>query len=346
MKRRSMIIFLCLLCFGSTESQEVFDVRTIAFYNLENLFDTVNDTTHFDDDRTADGSARWTLKRYARKLESLAKVISSLDRSIGGRAPDILGVCEVENQQVLQDLIQQSLLQSANYAFIHADSPDERGIDVAFLYDQDHFIPASYHLQEVRLFDDRLRSDSTRDQLVVVGYLDGEEMGFIVNHWPSRRGGTQKSEANRLAAARVTRRLIDSLGIEHPGMPLIVMGDFNDNPTNKSIKQVLQGREVMDSLGTYQLFNPMEKLFAKGYGTIGYRDRWSLFDQILLNTYASNNAAKRYRFWKAGIYMPSYLVQTSGRFKGYPKSTYVAGKYKGGYSDHFPVYIYLVRHAD
>lgn len=346
MKHSSLIFFLCLLCFGSGQSQEVFDVRTIAFYNLENLFDIVNDTTHFDDDRTPTGSARWTQKRYARKLEGLAKVISSLGASRRGGAPDILGVCEVENQQVMQDLILQPLLQSINYAFIHADSPDERGIDVAVLYDQDHFIPASYHLQEVRLFDDRMRSDATRDQLVVVGYLDGEEMGFIVNHWPSRRGGTQKSEANRLAAARVTRRLIDSLGFEHPGMPLIIMGDFNDNPTNKSIKQVLQSRGVMDSLGTYQLFNPMEKLFAKGYGTIGYRDRWSLFDQILLNSHASNKTPGKYKFWKAGIYMPSYLVQASGRYKGYPKSTYVAGRYKGGYSDHFPVYIHLVRQAD
>ena len=341
-----MLLILCLFCFGSSRSQEIFDVRTIAFYNLENLFDTVNDTTHFDDDRTPNGSARWTQKRYVKKLESLAQVISSLGTLSHDKAPVILGVCEVENQQVLLDLIRQPLLQAVNYAFIHADSPDERGIDVAMLYDQDHFIPASYHLQEVRLFDERMRNDATRDQLVVVGYLDGEEIGFIVNHWPSRRGGTQRSEPNRLHAARVTRRLIDSLGNEHPGMPLFIMGDFNDNPTNKSIKQVLQSRGVIDSLGTYQLFNPMDKLFAKGYGTIGYRDRWSLFDQILLNSYASITSREGYRFWKAGIYMPPYLVQATGRYKGYPKSTYIAGRYKGGYSDHFPVYLHLVRKAD
>ncbi len=346
MKDSLLLLTIWLSFFGRGQCQQVFEVRTVAFYNLENLFDTVNDTTHYDDDRTANGSGRWTKERYAHKLGNLAKVISSLGRSEGNAPPDIIGVCEVENWDVLQDLIEQPLLKSVNYGFIHADSPDERGIDVALIYDQDHFIPSSYHYQKVQLYDERFHRDKTRDQLVVVGYLDGQEMGYLVNHWPSRRGGTQKSEANRIRAALVARKLIDSLRHEHPEMPVIVMGDFNDNPNNKSIKQVLQTLSVKDSVGEYQLFNPMEKLYAKGFGTIGYRDRWSLFDQIMLNKYALKRQPGLFSFWKSGIYAPPFLVQSSGRYKGYPRSTYVAGKYSGGYSDHFPVYIHLIRQVD
>ena len=346
MKQILLIPIIWFSCFGCGICQEVFEVRTLAFYNLENLFDTVNDTTHYDDDRTANGSARWTMERNLHKLENLAKVISNLGSTNRSAHPEILGVCEVENQDVLQELIGQPLLRTANYAFIHADSPDERGIDVALIYDQDHFIPTSYHFQEVLLYDERFHRDKTRDQLVVVGYLDGEEMGYIVNHWPSRRGGTQKSEANRIRAALITRQLLDSLRRQHPEMPVIVMGDFNDNPHNKSIKQVLQTHAIKDSVGEYQLFNPMENLYAKGYGTIGYRDRWSLFDQFLLNKYAVRKRPGRFSFWKSGIYAPPYLVQSTGRFKGYPDSTYMAGKYRGGYSDHFPVYIHLIRQVD
>ena len=196
------------------------------------------------------------------------------------------------------------------------------------------------------LYDDLFHRDKTRDQLVVVGYLDGEEIGYIVNHWPSRRGGTQKSEVNRIRAALVTRQLMDSLRHEHPEMPVIVMGDFNDNPNNKSLKQVLQTSAVKDSIDEYQLYNPMEILYARGYGTIGYRDRWSLFDQILLNRYAVQRQPGRFSFWKSGVYAPPYLVQSTGRYQGYPRSTYVAGKYSGGYSDHFPVYLYLIRQVD
>ncbi|NND14962.1 MAG: endonuclease/exonuclease/phosphatase family protein [Eudoraea sp.] len=346
MKRTSWFVLIWLICSGFGQAQQAFNVRTIAFYNLENLFDTVNDTTHYDDDRTANGSARWTEVRYALKLESLAKVISGIGKSVRDAPPDVLGVCEVENQYVLQDLILHQLLRSTNYAIVHIDSPDERGIDVALIYNQDHFIPISYHAQEVRLFDDTLRRDSTRDQLVVVGYLDGELMGFIVNHWPSRRGGTKKSEANRIRAARVTRKLIDSLSNEHEDIPLVIVGDFNDNPNDKSLKRVLQTRMGMDSIRRFELYNPMEKLYMKGYGTLGYRDRWSLFDQILLNKHLAVKQAKRYSFWKAGIYTPPFLVQSSGRYQGYPWSTYVKGSYAGGYSDHFPVYIHLIKKVD
>lgn len=339
-----------LLCFfiQSTlfaQQRKTFKVRTVAFYNVENLFDMVNDTLIFDDDHTPDGSHLWNNIRYNKKIENITKVLSEIGHETTQSSPDIIGLCEVENKSVVQDLINHPNLEQKGYGIVHYDSPDDRGIDVALLYKQSAFIPTSSKSHRLLLFDADGKRDHTRDQLVVSGFLDEEVFHFIVNHWPSRRGGQSKSEPLRLKAAQLTKRIIDSLRYQNPDAKIIAMGDLNDDPKDASLKKVLRtvgNRKRMDSLS---LFNPMEKMFKKGAGTLAYRDKWNLFDQFVLTPNLVNEKKDTYSFWKAGIYNPKYLQNGSGQYKGYPFRTYVGTTYQGGYADHFPVYLYLLREA-
>ncbi len=320
-----------------------YEVRTVAFYNLENLFDTKNDTLIFDDDRTPEGKDNWTEERYLQKIENLSKVISEIGSLANASAPDIVGVCEVENLDVLQDLIQHRNLAPSNYGIIHFDSPDERGIDVALLYKKDAFIPVNFNSHRLLLFNDEGVRDYTRDQLIVQGLLDNEKVYFIVNHWPSRSGGEARSRAFRLEAAKLNKRIIDSVRRQDNTAKIISMGDFNDDPIDPSFKKILKIKGELKHLDSLSLYGPMEKLFKKGKGSLAYRDKWNLFDQLYMTSNLINDQKESYSFWKAGIFTPSYLMDPKGRYKGYPLRTYAGGSYIGGYSDHFPVYLYLIR---
>ena len=320
-----------------------YQVRTIAFYNLENLFDTTNDSLIFDDDRTPEGKDHWTLERYFHKISQMAKVISQIGATTTTTAPDIVGVCEVENLSVLQDLISHPLLSTLNYGIVHTDSPDERGIDVALLYKKEAFIPVSFNSHRLLLFNEDGHRNYTRDQLIVSGLLDNEQVHFLVNHWPSRSGGEARSRPFRLEAAKLNKRIIDSVRRQNHNAKIISMGDFNDDPINDSFKKVLKvagNPKKLDSLG---LYGPMEKMFRKGKGSLAYRDKWNLFDQFYFTANLLDTSKDTYAFWKAGIFTPSFLMDTKGKYKGYPLRTYAGGSYVGGYSDHFPVYLYLVR---
>lgn len=339
-----LFYFLWMSTFmGYAQTQSDYQLSTIAFYNLENLFDIKNDTLIYDDDRTPDGKDGWTQERYEHKLTQLSKVISQIGRDVSKTPPDILGVCEAENKQVLQDLVNHPNLREHNYGIVHFDSPDERGIDVALLYRKSVFIPMAFDSRRLLLSRDDGDRDYTRDQLVVEGLLDNEKLYFIVNHWPSRSGGEQRSRPFRWAAAKLNKRIIDSIQRNDASAKIISMGDFNDDPIDASFKKVLDVKGKKKQLDSISLFGPMEKLFRKGAGSLAYRDKWNVFDQIYMTSNLVIGTKEAYRFWKAGIFTPHYIIDPKGKYKGYPLRTYAGGSYIGGYSDHFPVYVYLIR---
>ncbi|MEX0290966.1 MAG: endonuclease/exonuclease/phosphatase family protein [Flavobacteriaceae bacterium] len=338
--------FLFLFCETYEPETKTYTVRTIAFYNVENLFDTLNDTLVYDDDRTPEGKDKWTELRYKKKIGDISKVLSGMGADVTGSSPDIIGLCEIEKQEVLEALINHHNLKDKNYGIIHLDSPDERGMDVALLYKRSSFQPISFQSRRLLIYNKWQDRDYTRDQLVVSGMLDHEPIHFIVNHWPSRSGGEARSRPGRLSAAKLNRRIMDSLRKLDPEAKIISMGDLNDNPNDDSIKLILEARNTKDGLAPEELYNPMESLYKKGHGTLAYRDEWSLFDQILISGSLTTVDIKTFTYWKVGIYNPPYLITQTGRYKGYPFRTYAGGSYTGGYSDHFPVYIALYKAAD
>ncbi|SHI39719.1 endonuclease/exonuclease/phosphatase family protein [Pseudozobellia thermophila] len=340
--RLALILFFWVF-FSNAQEHKLYRIRTIAFYNVENLFDTRNDSLIFDDERTPEGKYHWTMERYRRKLDHISRVLSEIGSETAKTSPDIIGICEVENLSVIEDLVDHPNLRSKGYGIVHYDSPDERGIDVALLYKKSVFIPNSYASHRLLLFDDDDERNYTRDQLVVGGRLDNEQFYFVVNHWPSRSGGEARSRPYRMAAAKLNKRIVDSIQGLHPDARIISMGDFNDDPISASFKKILKTKGRKGQLEGNDLYNPMEKLYRKGIGSLAYRDNWNLFDQIYFTEALIGDSGDTYRFWKAGVFNPPYLVTPKGRYKGYPFRTYAGGSYSGGYSDHFPVYIYLIR---
>ena len=271
--------------------------------------------------------------------------MAEIGAEVSGSAPTIIGVCETENRKVLEDLVNQETLVEQDYGIIQFDSPDRRGIDVALLYKKKLFTPTHYKAKELLIYDDNDKSKRvfTRDQLVVSGVLDGEKIHLIVNHWPSRSGGEKRSRSKRIKAAKLNRQIIDSIFSDDPYAKIITMGDLNDDPSNTSVKDHLNAKRKTSELGIKELYNPMEDLEKQGYGSLAYRDSWNLFDQIIISTELTKKDFSSYRFYQAGIYNKTYLVNAHGRYKGYPYRSFASGSYTGGYSDHFPVYIYLVK---
>ena len=343
MNFRLIPLFLLLTFWANSQENKSYRIRTIAFYNLENLFDIENDTLIFDDDRTPEGKDHWTLERYNKKLDHLSQVLSEIGSSTSKTSPDIIGICEVENRRVVEDLINHPNLISKGYGIVHYDSPDERGIDVALLYKKSVFLPTSSASHRLLLINDDDERNYTRDQLIVGGLLDDEQLFFMVNHWPSRSGGEARSKPNRMAAAKLSRRIIDSVQRLDANAKIISMGDFNDDPNNDSFKKILKTIGKPNQLEGQSLYNPMEKLYKQGIGSLAYRDKWNLFDQIFFTENLLHPEEGNYKFWKTKVFNAPYLVAKKGQYKGYPQRTYAGGSYTGGYSDHFPVYMYLIK---
>ncbi len=305
---------------------------TIAFYNLENLFDIYNDATKFDDDFLPRSERQWTKKRYDKKVLKLGEVISKIGYDETKEHPTIVGLAEVENKNVIRDLIESRHLDKFNYDFVHYNSQDERGIDVALLYDKSKFEVKNSKTYSIYLEDEIGDQDYTRDILLVSGILHSEMIHCIVNHWPSRREGEKESRHKRLKAAQKVLQIIEEVRGKYEDAKILVMGDFNDNPGNDSIKFLAEQG---------QLYNPMETLLSYSRGTLNHNFQWNLFDQILFSTNffeTENNALK---FDEANIFDEKFLTQYKGKYKGQPFRTFVGRKYKGGYSDHFPVYLHL-----
>jgi len=340
-------IAVCLFNLSTFKAQEKkeYKVNAVAFYNVENLFSLEDDAFTVYHDRTVRADAFYTQEVYDAKLKNIAKVVSQIGREVTGNTPAIIGFCEVENRKVVEDLVNQEALLASDYGIIHYNSPDRRGIDVALIYQKKLFVPTNTQSRELVLYNnnDVTQRIYTRDQLVVSGLLDGDKVHFIVNHWPSRSGGEERSRPNRLKAAELNKKIIDSLHSIDPYAKIISMGDLNDDPTSQSLKKVLKTKSKREDVLIKELYNPMEEMHKKGLGTLAYRDGWNLFDQTIISAGLLSKDYSAYQFYKSGIYNPPYLANPRGRYKGYPYRAYADGGFTGGYSDHFPVFALLIK---
>lgn len=352
MKKGIKVILLALFVFSfvNVKSQETADskkkylVSAIGFYNLENLHDTILDLDPhkiMQDDYTPDGDKKWSSEKYHHKLNNLSKVIADMASDVIPEGVAILGVAEVENKKVLDDLVKDEQIASRNYQVVHYDSPDRRGIDVGLIYN-----PTYFTVQSSKTFELKMAGDSTfftRDQLLVSGLLNGELIHVIVAHWPSRSGGEKRSAPKRSAAAQLGRAIIDSLLNHDTNAKIIYMGDLNDDPTNVSVKKIINTVDKPELIKEKLMYNPMEPFYKKGIGTLAYRDTWNLFDQLIVSPALVDKDYAAYKFYNAKVFNKSYLKQTSGQYAGYPFRTHAGGAYTGGYSDHFPVYLFLIK---
>ena len=310
----------------------------LAFYNLENLFDTIDDPTVNDADFLPDSRIPWTSKRYEVKLDHMAQVIAALSEQ---QPVAVFGLCEVENKGVLEDLVKSPEILPYQYKIIHHDSPDERGIDNAMLYDGKQFQPVSVR----NIFIDLKvqPEDLTRDILYVKGTsakAKGDTLHIFVNHWPSRSEGQEVSEPKRVRTAEVLKSVTDSILAQNPQALIVIMGDLNDEPANKSVAQTLKALPPVDKAAPGSLYNLMEPLYIRGLGTLYYKD-WDLFDQVIISGNFWNKKKGFYYSEKEGqIFTADYLLFTNKEGISRPNRT-AAKDYYGGYSDHLPVYIDL-----
>lgn len=336
-----MFFFLLFTLSQNSQEKRNFKIHTVAFYNLENLFDTINDINKNDE---ASPIMEMKFNRsniYKKKVSNMAKVVSQIGYDYTKRAPSIVGICEVENLNVVQDLINQKELKDENYGIVHYDSPDNRGIDVALIYKKNIFEVKSSSSHEVIITDNNSSNRRpTRDQLVVSGLIDGELIHLIVNHWPSRGA----DETKRIAAAKVNNKIIDSLRGVYKNPKIITMGDFNDDPFDKSIKKVLGAKKDRNDVGSKDMYNPFETILVdQGIGTNAYRDKWQLFDQIIISEGFLKKDYKDYQFYRAGVFNKSFLINKKGKYKGYPFRSFSFGSFTDGFSDHLPPYIFLIK---
>lgn len=356
---------------ASNAQQKKFIVHTVAFYNLENFFDTINQANN-DEEWLPKGMQNWTSKKYKQKVHNMARVISEIGTSENpNNSPTLLGVCEVENRGVLEDLVKDPAIINKNYGIVHFESPDKRGIDVGFLYQKKYFTPISYINIPLYIYSDMAAGKKdkdekdkdekdkdvadepvtevvkskrvyTRDQLLITGILEGEEVSVIVNHWPSRSGGEKRSSPYREAAGRLNKKIIDSLQKINPNAKVITMGDLNDGTYNKSVKVELGAKLKKSEVKEFGLYNPFEQMAKDGNASLFYRDSGDIFDQIIISEPFLRTDYSSLRYWKAGIYNKPYMIQTTGQYKGYPLRH---GANEVGFSDHFPVFIYLIKES-
>ena len=364
MKIKSYIVVLLVL-FPLVEAkaqQKKYAVRTVAFYNFENLFDTINNP-NFDEEWLPKGLQRWTSEKYKQKLENLPKVLMQIGTNDQQKeAPTFIGDSEIENRGVLEDLVKHPNIIKNDYGIVHFDSPDKRGIDVALLYQKKYFKPTSFinipliiyrgnsTEKEKETDEDKADEDKievtydkrvyTRDILLVTGFLDGEEINIMVNHWPSRSGGEKKSSPFREAAGRLSRKIMDSIYKINPNAKIISMGDYNDGSYNKSIKEGVGAKLKKSEVKPFGVYNPFEQMAKEGHASLFYRDSGDIFDQIMVSETLIKEDFSNYQYWKAGIYNKPFMIEKFGRYAGYPLRH---SENEIGYSDHFPVYIYLIK---
>lgn len=339
MKSKTLtIIVIALSTILSACAQTTKNEAVVAFYNLENLFDTIDDPLTNDAEFLPNGANQWTSERYQEKLENMSSVICLIGQEKGGVV--VIGVSEIENRKVLEDLVSTPKLRPLKLAVAHHDSPDRRGVDVAFLYNKERFQVLDTKAFPVITDDTSFR---TRDLFLMTGVLDKTDtIHCVVMHWPSKSGGEKRSMPKRIAAAEAARRLADSLFATNINANIIFMGDLNDSPTAKSIKEYLRPQVKIKDVRKGELFNPMWKMYQDGIGTYAYRDNWDVIDQMIISANLLNPVqANSYKFVSAKVFRRQFMLTQSGAYTGYPKRTFAAGAYQGGYSDHFPVYIIL-----
>ena len=346
---KKKVLFSCLILMSialfSQEKEKQYTIRTIAFYNLENLYDTINDETINDEASPIMELKANKSKVYWQKLNNMASVIAQIGEEKANTGPSIIGVSEIENLRVLEDLVKSEHLSKMDYGIIHYDSPDKRGIDVALLYQKRYFKPVYHEAFNPNIYRDGYKV-YTRDQLLVSGYLDDELIHVIINHWPSRSGGEAKSRPSREKAAYQNTKIIEQVRDRDPNAKILIMGDFNDDPTNSSLKNVLKTEGKKEDVSENDIFNPYEEMHKKGYNTLGYRDNINLFDMILISEpllHKGENNFATYKMFKAMIFNKRFLTGRTGQYKGYPFRSFGNGGFTSGYSDHYPVYVYLIK---
>ncbi len=359
-----VVFFVAFSIIGVKAQQKKFAVHTVAFYNLENLFDTINNPNN-DEEWLPSGAQNWTSAKYHQKLHNLARVLSEIGTGENPNSPTFIGGSEIENRGVLEDLIKEPALAVHDYGIVHYDSPDKRGIDVALLYQKKFFKPTSSVNIPLLIYrnDSKIKEKNsnetaedkadkdlievavdnrvyTRDVLLVTGLLDGEEVNIIVNHWPSRSGGEKKSSPFREAAGRLDRKIMDSIYKINPNAKILNMGDLNDGTYNKSVKEGVGAKLKKEEVKQFGVYNPFEEMAVKGNASLFYRDAGDIFDQIMVSETLIQKDYSSFRYWKAGIYNKPFMIQTTGQYKGYPLRHSIS---EPGFSDHFPVYLYLIK---
>lgn len=348
MNRRGIILtltlalFAALTVFGQTPQR----TYTVMFYNLENLFDTINDPDVHDEEFTPQGAKKWNGIKYWKKQHNIEKVLYDISRTVGDY-PAVIGVSEIENRNVLEDIVAAEKLLKGDYRIVHYDSPDARGVDVAFLYR-----PSRFKLEGSKAHKtvvEGLPDFKTRDIVTMWGTIEDEPFFFMVNHWPSRLGGQAASEPKRCSAAAQVKHIADSVLAQNPATKIIIMGDMNDDPTDKSMMEMLGASKTkIKDLQKGELYNPYLDMYRKGKGTLAYQDAWNLFDNMVVSENLVTDPKGKLKLLRAedgkfygNIFRASYLFQKEGQYKGYPLRTFVGNNFQNGYSDHLPVYLLI-----
>ena len=320
-----------------------FHVSLIGFYNLENFYDTVNNPNVNDEEFLPTSQRKYNSHVYLDKVDRLSEVISQIGIDVNPDGLAILGVAEVENDTVMNDLIHSKKLKDRHLKFEHYNSPDLRGVDVALIYNPKYFKVISSAPLFVQLPGGSKDSWATRDVLYVKGVLDGDTVHVFVNHWPSRVGGEERSIPARAAAAGVVKKRVDSIMAIVPHSKIVIMGDLNDDPISPSVTKVIGAKGNLEDVKENGIYNPWLDLYKKGLGTLPYQDAWALFDQILVSDGWLSKVQPGYYFRKAIIFNKEFMVQKTGKYRGYSKRTWDGMTYNYGYSDHFPTYVLMVK---
>lgn len=335
-----LLFFVLIVSFSFAQKP-----HKVVFYNVENFFDTINDPEVLDDEFTPNGPKKWTAARYDKKLSNIERVLFDI-AAIDKDYPAVIGFSEIETRSVLEDIVDSRKLAPANYRIVHFDSPEARGVDVAFIYRPDVFKLEGE--KAVRAVIPSLPEFRTRDILTMWGTIEKEPFFFMVAHWPSRLGGKEASEFKRIAVAEQMRSIADSVMKANPATKIVMMGDFNDDPTDRSIAQGLKAKFKRKDLQPGDLYDPYADLQKAGFGSLAYGDAWNMFDNIVVSENLVNAVPGQLQLqrtpgskYDGNIFKQHYMVQKEGQFKGYPLRTYVGNNFQDGFSDHFPVFIYI-----
>ncbi len=393
-KSLTFLLVLGLLLTLKVSAQTKYASATVAFYNVENIFDTIQSAGYIDgtkkfndpdyhrsidvkdiskydtvayrkeytyeniagkkiirplilqDEFLPTGKKVWNKERYFTKINNISKVLSELGKDFTGNAPVIIGLCEIETKAIVDDIANSPSLKQYNYGVVHFNSFDARGVDVALMYQKNRFIVTYSAPHPIFNYDVDGKRRYTRDILQVTGLLDGEEVTFLVNHWPSRSGGEKVSMPARMESSKTMKRVFDEIKAKNPNAKIISMGDFNDDPISASIKDVFNPAGELNQVKEGGFYNPMLPLYKKGIGTLAYRDSWNLFDQFIstASLTTKNKDYSTYKIFRTEVYNKDYLKTKEGQYKGYPNRMYSGDTYNaGGYSDHFPVFTILLK---
>lgn len=390
LNKMKKLIFLVFLAFClTTEAQQTNEPQyinaVVGFYNLENLYDTINDTKIDDEEFLPKSAKKYNTEAYWRKLNNMAKVLKGIGEKENPDGLALLGVVEIENGTVLKDLCKTDSLKDRNYQYVQFESPDARGIDVGLIYSPKYFTVINAFTHHVTLPD----KHPTRDILVVKGDLVGDTVIVLVNHWPSRRGGSNSFDLNnkekafnrnnrvvvdrvngvsrqnniemsdnaslqvdgeetsrpaRAAAANACMYIIDSVQATNPNAKIMIMGDLNDDPNSPSVKDIMNAKYDVADVAPKGIYNALGNFFKQGYGTLAYRGKWNLFDQLMFTqSFLDKKQLNGWFYYSGHIYARDFLINQKGDYKGYPKRSWVGDTWNDGFSDHLPVYSILVR---